>query len=141
MAATTKSSSAAASNQADMVTTSVWLLVASYVAYRVLWWAYKIRMQAIEEYGPVIHEFDPYFNYRATEVSCCRAVCICTAVCNLVHWFCTMIRDFAKIWQTMNRVVPFQYWAATVLQEIADTSSGNLVTLLVLCVSAACLWC
>ena len=53
-----------------MVTTSVWLLVASYVAYRVLWWAYKIRMQAIEEYGPVIHEFDPYFNYRATEVSC-----------------------------------------------------------------------
>jgi dolichyl-diphosphooligosaccharide--protein glycosyltransferase len=22
---------------------------------------------AIEEYGPVIHEFDPYFNYRATE--------------------------------------------------------------------------
>jgi len=29
--------------------------------------AYKIRMYAIEEYGPVIHEFDPYFNYRATE--------------------------------------------------------------------------
>jgi len=31
--------------------------------------AYKIRLFAIEEYGPVIHEFDPYFNYRATEVS------------------------------------------------------------------------
>jgi hypothetical protein len=25
-------------------------------------------MSAIDEYGPVIHEFDPYFNYRATEV-------------------------------------------------------------------------
>ena len=31
--------------------------------------AYEIRMGAIREYGPVIHEFDPYFNYRATEVS------------------------------------------------------------------------
>ena len=31
--------------------------------------AYKIRIVAIEEYGPIIHEFDPYFNYRATEVS------------------------------------------------------------------------
>jgi len=29
--------------------------------------AYRIRLLAIEEYGPVIHEFDPYFNYRATE--------------------------------------------------------------------------
>ena len=30
--------------------------------------AYRIRVLAIKEYGPVIHEFDPYFNYRATEV-------------------------------------------------------------------------
>ena len=30
-------------------------------------WAYRIRLQAIEEFGPVIHEFDPWFNYRATE--------------------------------------------------------------------------
>jgi dolichyl-diphosphooligosaccharide--protein glycosyltransferase len=29
--------------------------------------AYKIRLKAIEEYGRVIHEFDPYFNYRAAE--------------------------------------------------------------------------
>eukprot|EP00554_Chaetoceros_debilis_P004761 CAMPEP_0194095368 /NCGR_PEP_ID=MMETSP0149-20130528/56790_1 /TAXON_ID=122233 /ORGANISM="Chaetoceros debilis, Strain MM31A-1" /LENGTH=962 /DNA_ID=CAMNT_0038781309 /DNA_START=608 /DNA_END=3496 /DNA_ORIENTATION=- len=29
--------------------------------------AYKIRLLAIEEYGPIIHEFDPYFNFRATE--------------------------------------------------------------------------
>jgi dolichyl-diphosphooligosaccharide---protein glycosyltransferase len=38
------------------------------MTYHILWSAYKIRLQAIEEYGPVIHEFDPYFNYRATEV-------------------------------------------------------------------------
>lgn len=29
--------------------------------------AYTIRLYAIEEYGLVIHEFDPWFNYRATE--------------------------------------------------------------------------
>ena len=30
--------------------------------------AYNIRLYAINEYGRVIHEFDPYFNYRAAEV-------------------------------------------------------------------------
>jgi dolichyl-diphosphooligosaccharide--protein glycosyltransferase len=30
---------------------------------------YNIRLIAIREFGTVIHEFDPYFNYRATEVS------------------------------------------------------------------------
>lgn len=29
--------------------------------------AYDIRLFAIKEYGLVIHEFDPWFNYRATE--------------------------------------------------------------------------
>jgi len=29
--------------------------------------AYNIRLYAINEYGRVIHEFDPYFNYRAAE--------------------------------------------------------------------------
>jgi len=38
-----------------------------FVMTRVIYWSWKIRMQAIDEYGLVIHEFDPYFNYRATE--------------------------------------------------------------------------
>lgn len=29
--------------------------------------AYRIRLYAIQNYGLVIHEFDPWFNYRATE--------------------------------------------------------------------------
>lgn len=29
--------------------------------------AYKIRLYAIEEYGLIIHEFDPWFNFRATQ--------------------------------------------------------------------------
>mmetsp|Transcript_2292 Transcript_2292/g.3216 ORF Transcript_2292/g.3216 Transcript_2292/m.3216 type:complete len:979 (-) Transcript_2292:619-3555(-) len=34
---------------------------------RILYDAYNLRMKAINEYGPIIHEFDPYFNFRATE--------------------------------------------------------------------------
>jgi len=32
-----------------------------------LWAAYDIRLGAVRVYGKVIHEFDPWFNYRATE--------------------------------------------------------------------------
>ena len=32
-----------------------------------LYAAYAIRMYSIEEFGTVIHEFDPWFNYRAAE--------------------------------------------------------------------------
>ncbi|CAK9086051.1 unnamed protein product [Durusdinium trenchii] len=53
---------------------------AAALAWRVLLWvvligllleagyrAYDIRLWAIKDYGPIIHEFDPWFNYRATE--------------------------------------------------------------------------
>ena len=39
-------------------------VVAIFAAGRM---ALEIRMYAIKTYGPVIHEFDPWFNYRATE--------------------------------------------------------------------------
>ena len=29
--------------------------------------AYGIRLYSVEEYGPIIHEFDPWFNYRAAQ--------------------------------------------------------------------------
>jgi len=45
----------------------VWAGALLYGLFLSLQMAYGIRLQAIEEYGPVIHEFDPYFNYRATE--------------------------------------------------------------------------
>lgn len=44
-----------------------WLGLACYATYYCLYMAYIIRLQAIEEFGTVIHEYDPYFNYRATE--------------------------------------------------------------------------
>eukprot|EP00934_Nitzschia_sp_Nitz4_P004135 Nitzschia sp. Nitz4//scaffold7_size249615//51352//54449//NITZ4_001152-RA/size249615-augustus-gene-0.252-mRNA-1//-1//CDS//3329558367//4125//frame0 len=45
----------------------VWLGIALYAIAVVIKNAYNIRLSAINEFGPVIHEFDPYFNYRATE--------------------------------------------------------------------------
>ena len=42
-------------------------LVRALVLAVVGYWAYDIRLDAIREYGLVIHEFDPWFNYRATE--------------------------------------------------------------------------
>jgi len=44
-----------------------WISVCSYFIYRIIYNSYRIRMSAIDEYGPVIHEYDPYFNFRATE--------------------------------------------------------------------------
>merc|ERR1719274_85379 len=32
-----------------------------------LWAACEIRMYPIKDFGYIIHEFDPWFNYRATE--------------------------------------------------------------------------
>lgn len=40
-----------------------------YLIVYFIWKAFDIRMHAIREYGYVIHEFDPWFNFRATEVS------------------------------------------------------------------------
>ncbi|CAD7961002.1 unnamed protein product [Amoebophrya sp. A120] len=37
------------------------------LSLHVLWFAYDVRLFAIRQYGYVIHEFDPWFNYRATE--------------------------------------------------------------------------
>ena len=33
----------------------------------ILWTAYDIRLHAVNTYGRVIHEFDPWFNFRATD--------------------------------------------------------------------------
>lgn len=48
--------------------TAVYGGILIYGLYMALYSAYRIRLRAILDYGPVIHEFDPYFNYRATEV-------------------------------------------------------------------------
>ena len=66
MATASKSLSPGAS---DNLFNLVWLGAIIYGIGYFLQQAYIIRLQAINEYGPVIHEFDPYFNWRATQVS------------------------------------------------------------------------
>ena len=51
------------------VASAIYIVCFLNLLYRACVEAYNIRLYAINEYGRVIHEFDPYFNYRATEVS------------------------------------------------------------------------
>lgn len=70
MAEATKPSSGSSTGGAiSSIFALLWTLLAGYGVYIIGQIAYRIRLRAIEDYGPVIHEFDPYFNYRATEVS------------------------------------------------------------------------
>ena len=55
------------SSSSDYLFSLVWVGAVLYGVSLFLQNAYNIRMQAINEYGPVIHEFDPYFNWRATQ--------------------------------------------------------------------------
>ena len=56
------------SSSSDHLLNLVWIGAVVYGAAIFLSNAYAIRLQAIQEFGPVIHEFDPYFNWRATQV-------------------------------------------------------------------------
>ena len=65
--ASSKSSSKSSSVASSPVVSGAMLLLKLYFLLAFLQRAYTIRLHAIEEYGLVIHEFDPWFNYRATE--------------------------------------------------------------------------
>ena len=73
--------------------------VVVYALYHCCATAYEIRLQSIQEFGPVIHEFDPYFNFRATEVSallcCCIVFCYCFALlcCYVLSYYGVMHSD------------------------------------------------
>mmetsp|Transcript_13390 Transcript_13390/g.30484 ORF Transcript_13390/g.30484 Transcript_13390/m.30484 type:complete len:952 (-) Transcript_13390:2347-5202(-) len=54
-------------SSSDYLISLVWLGAVVYGLGIFLSNAYAIRLQAIEEFGTVIHEFDPYFNWRATQ--------------------------------------------------------------------------
>ena len=52
---------------AHKLATLVQLAMFLYVMFRAGKEAYKIRLYAIKTFGRVIHEFDPWFNFRATK--------------------------------------------------------------------------
>ena len=49
------------------IVSALYVVGCLHIIYLACQAAYEIRMYAINEYGRVIHEFDPYFNYRAAE--------------------------------------------------------------------------
>ena len=70
--------------------------VVVYALYHCCATAYEIRLQSIQEFGPVIHEFDPYFNFRATEVSVVCCVCYC------IMLLCTRILSYLLTVHALN---------------------------------------
>eukprot|EP00759_Apiculatamorpha_spiralis_P005210 PhF_6_TR13180/c0_g1_i1/m.20790/K07151/STT3; dolichyl-diphosphooligosaccharide--protein glycosyltransferase len=46
-----------------LIVYAMWLAGMSYAVLS----AYRIRLHAIKEFGTIIHEFDPWFNFRATQ--------------------------------------------------------------------------
>ena len=48
----------------------MWAIRIPLIAW-ILYQAYVIRLYAIQNYGLVIHEFDPWFNFRATQYLAC----------------------------------------------------------------------
>mmetsp|Transcript_37575 Transcript_37575/g.45894 ORF Transcript_37575/g.45894 Transcript_37575/m.45894 type:complete len:973 (-) Transcript_37575:47-2965(-) len=61
------SKSSSSNNVPELIYNLVWLGLVAYGISFASYWAYHVRLLAIEEFGPIIHEFDPYFNFRATE--------------------------------------------------------------------------
>ena len=65
-------SSSEAHTVEPLIVNLAWLGSCIVLTHYFILMAYNIRLIAIRDFGTVIHEFDPYFNYRATEVCSCR---------------------------------------------------------------------
>ena len=61
--------STSSDDSSNLLGNLVYYSIIGAAVYYISTCAYEIRLNAIKEFGPVIHEFDPYFNWRATEVS------------------------------------------------------------------------
>ncbi len=68
MSSSSSSSSSSEDNLELLIVNLTWLGSCIVISHYFILMAYNIRLIAIKEFGTVIHEFDPYFNYRATEV-------------------------------------------------------------------------
>ena len=64
------SSGGGASGVAFLLAWAIRLPLIAFILYE----AYVIRLYAIKNYGLVIHEFDPWFNFRATQ--CVARLCV-----------------------------------------------------------------
>eukprot|EP00928_Gymnodinium_smaydae_P017059 TRINITY_DN1649_c0_g4_i1.p1 TRINITY_DN1649_c0_g4~~TRINITY_DN1649_c0_g4_i1.p1 ORF type:complete len:900 (-),score=146.14 TRINITY_DN1649_c0_g4_i1:304-2967(-) len=85
-----------------------------------LWAAYEIRLYPIKTYGYIIHEFDPWFNYRATEYLAEHGVSKFFKWYDYMSWYPLgrpvgttiypgMQLAGVGIWKAMQSVPPFQF--------------------------------
>jgi hypothetical protein len=92
----TNTTTSSLSSPYHLSSTIVYFSIVSFMFGRCVSYAYDIRMLSILEYGPVIHEFDPYFNWRATEVRCCCFVVLLMLLKNdvffLAHFNCVLTK-------------------------------------------------
>eukprot|EP00759_Apiculatamorpha_spiralis_P015996 PhF_6_TR22411/c0_g1_i1/m.31815/K07151/STT3; dolichyl-diphosphooligosaccharide--protein glycosyltransferase len=51
----------------QIVLTIIGLAVHGYLMFKTLWQAFDLRMLSVRDFGWVIHEFDPWFNFRAAK--------------------------------------------------------------------------
>lgn len=88
---------------ANLLLGLLFVLSVAYVGYH----AWDIRMYAIRTYGLVIHEFDPWFNYRATEYLKDNGIYA------FFHWF-----DY-KVWYPLGRPVGTTIYPGMQLTSVA----------------------
>lgn len=115
------SSSSATGSGSYIYEQAIWGALVLYAAYIALKMAYQIRMGAIELFGPVIHEFDPYFNYRATEVrhgrnytkrrkgtrNCCAGSRLCVKNGTLLTLFLSAFESHSFLIRTLPLSISF----------------------------------
>jgi len=97
--------------------------------------AYDIRLYSIEMYGMVIHEFDPWFNYRAAEYLAEHGLSKFFKWYDYMSWYPIgrpigttiypgMQMAAAAIYETMKRIAPFSYTIPTGLRQLFGKLRG-----------------
>ena len=89
-------------------------LFGAFMGTLILLTSYNIRLMAIQEFGPVIHEFDPYFNLRATEVSLRQ----CTVYANFTFHSILNASHSSFSPFSSSREVPLRAWPQKILPMV-----------------------
>ena len=123
---TKKSSSSSDSSttaSTELLFKLVWLGGILYGIGFFLYYAYEIRLQAIKEFGPVVHEFDPYFNWRATQVSVVSFIFIPTTNYLYNRCVCAIFLNSTSFLLSI-RIAPPLFCSTYTIMEPRNSSRG-----------------
>lgn len=85
----------------NLAAPSGWIVRIGLLGF-ILFSAYDIRLYAIRTYGHVIHEFDPWFNYRGkSRLGCCTphpfiTISTPTSSCFVQNFFSALYHAWAR---------------------------------------------